>query len=775
MKKYGLITILLITVLVVIVFPKMSSGEAERDYFRSAAFDKPMRSVELQYYRIPRDRWEMMAGRMAQYNADTISTYIHWGFHEYEEGKFDFTGETLPERDLVSFIEICRDHGLLFVIKPGPFIDAETLAGGIPQWLFEKYPETIAVRNNGKPMIHGDSGMPRISYLHPTYLKLVRRYYKKLGDAVAHLQWPEGPIVAVQVDNETPGDGFTSVSNYLGHNFKADYNSYYVEEAWPRWLKDRYGSIEELNRAYGASYPSFNSVPMPKEWDGPENEKDLQVYIDLNRFAEWQYVEGLRVYTKYLQEAGFYAPTYQDLLCMPWDVAGLLGDIGGMTEAVNGWMGVNVYSEVYRLWTIFVGNIAYKYNWDEYIHNAIWRVRLSGTLSEPYPAFVPEITCSERWYFQAPVVWGADAMNIYVGWQTAEDNLLTSPPGSWGMEACVTAEGEVRDCMWNGKNTYMFMESSGGFGEGLERPRLAIGYTHEPEHAWNWEFRFNLDLPHKKVKHKKLKHLVEGTNTGDRGQLIARELVLRDVEFDVIHMDHLRPGQLEAYDQVIYPVAWMAPRPDADNVIFLEPGGDDMAALDMIDLDKYRTAWHDSDKVDVTERSYGEGAPTIVSIANRGRRPVEGTVYFDSGKGELYANMGGKTIGFVSVLDNGLKAAVIEDEKGKAEFRLGDDKMAFTGEFAALAVGPGVVMATAVDSGEVTIKSKHMSAPAKLYRLYIDGRVEEQDYSYNGGTLVFNYDAGEGPSRTDMYVALAQGLTFEEAMMGYLKMSGMDK
>jgi len=76
---------------------------------------------------------------------------------------------------------------------------------------------------------------------------------------------------------------------------------------------------------------------------------------------------------------------------------------------------------------------------------AIWRMRLIGTLSEPYPPFVPEISCSQRFYFQAPVAWGADAMNIYVGWQTPVDNPLTSPESPWGMEACVTAAGEVRD------------------------------------------------------------------------------------------------------------------------------------------------------------------------------------------------------------------------------------------------------------------------------------------------------------------------------------------
>jgi beta-galactosidase GanA len=65
------------------------------DYFTDA-LDAPLRGVELQYFRVTPAKWDMMLTRMAQYHADTVSTYVHWGFHEYKEGKFDFTGKTAP-------------------------------------------------------------------------------------------------------------------------------------------------------------------------------------------------------------------------------------------------------------------------------------------------------------------------------------------------------------------------------------------------------------------------------------------------------------------------------------------------------------------------------------------------------------------------------------------------------------------------------------------------------------------------------------------------------
>ena len=53
------------------------------------------RAAEIHYFRVPRDLWELMLLRARQFGADTISTYIPWGFHEMEEGRVDLTGETV--------------------------------------------------------------------------------------------------------------------------------------------------------------------------------------------------------------------------------------------------------------------------------------------------------------------------------------------------------------------------------------------------------------------------------------------------------------------------------------------------------------------------------------------------------------------------------------------------------------------------------------------------------------------------------------------------------
>ncbi len=747
------------------------------DYFKSPDFKKPVTSVELQYFRIPREQWDLLLTRMAQYNADTISTYVCWAWHEYEEGKFDFTGQTIPERDLVGFIELVKKHHLKLILKPGPFIDAELNAGGVPQWLMKKYPETIAIAANGEQFIHGDSRMPRASYLHPKYLELVGRYYQNFAAAVGKYQWPNGPIIALQIDNETPGDGMLMTSQYLSWNFKADYSEFNRKVAWPQFLKGLYGTTEKLDAAYGSAYKNFSEVPLPAIWTNPKDSTGFQVFIDLDKFGDYQPVESLRRMKEMMVRDGLYVATYQDLLCMPWDLAGLRADIGGMTEAVGGWIGTNNYAEIYRLWTIFAGVPFQGLNWDEYIHLGVWRVKLTGSLSEPYPAFVPEITCSgNRFYFQAPIAWGADAVNIYIGSQIPKDNHAVSPNKSWGMEACVTPTGEIRDCFWTGKLTYLFMQYSGGFLPGAKKPEIAIVYSHVPEHAWNWEYKWTFQRPHNKPKLAEIQGLVKGANTGDRTQLIARYLVEQKVDFDVIDLDHLKPGQMEQYKVALIPATIYAPGPKeklvSENGRFkLYLGLDDQDYR----LDYFkdqgvvlRKSWADDPEVDVVTRDYGEARPMILSIANRNKSDFSGSIHFNQGKDQVSASVGPASIGFVAIEGQGIRAGLIDHSAGKGRYQFKNDIIAFSGTFAAIAIKDGFAIVSAKDQGIVSIKSRFLAKPEKLVRLFIDGRTREEKFKFADAMLTFQYKPGEGKDLADLYVILEPGTSLEQAIGSYL-------
>ena len=51
-----------------------------------------------------------------------MQTIIPWNFHEEEHGIVDFQTE---ERDLAGFIKQAQDHGLLVLLRVGPYVCGE--------------------------------------------------------------------------------------------------------------------------------------------------------------------------------------------------------------------------------------------------------------------------------------------------------------------------------------------------------------------------------------------------------------------------------------------------------------------------------------------------------------------------------------------------------------------------------------------------------------------------------------------------------------------------
>ncbi len=61
---------------------------------------------------------------------NTVQVYFDWAFHSAKQGVYDFTGV----RDIERFLTIAEGVGLYVIARPGPYINAETDAGGFPGW-----------------------------------------------------------------------------------------------------------------------------------------------------------------------------------------------------------------------------------------------------------------------------------------------------------------------------------------------------------------------------------------------------------------------------------------------------------------------------------------------------------------------------------------------------------------------------------------------------------------------------------------------------------------
>ena len=107
--------------------------DGKRVFIRSGAFH---------YFRTPgeemaRDRF----GKMKAGGYNTVDIYFNWNYHSSEQGVYDFSGV----KDVRKVLQAAKDTGLFVIARPGPFINAEVNAGGLPFWLLRM--EDIIPRN----------------------------------------------------------------------------------------------------------------------------------------------------------------------------------------------------------------------------------------------------------------------------------------------------------------------------------------------------------------------------------------------------------------------------------------------------------------------------------------------------------------------------------------------------------------------------------------------------------------------------------------------------
>lgn len=261
---------------------------------------KPMylRSGELVYFRLPLEAWRDRLMKLKDCGGNAVSFYIPWNWHEPTEGEYDFRGRSHPSRDLAGFLEVAYELGLFLIVKPGPFICNEWRNGAIPQWLLDKHPEIRSLNSKGEFIRRGD--YPPVSYLHPTYLEYIGKWYDQvcavLSDVVGR------NLLLIQPDNEV------RLTYTLHDPFLSDYSVFVAgirgerEGLYHQWVRRTHGDIRALNRAHGTAYEDFAEVYPPTVQ--PDKPKDLAAFLDWRYFKEWMVLEFIDVLTRMLVERG---------------------------------------------------------------------------------------------------------------------------------------------------------------------------------------------------------------------------------------------------------------------------------------------------------------------------------------------------------------------------------------------------------------------------------------------------------------------------------------
>jgi len=141
-------------------------------------------SGEFHYWRLPSPTmWEPVLRRMKANGLNAVSIYFNWSYHSPANGVYDFTGI----RDVKQVLEAAQKAGLYVIARPGPYINAETDAGGLPAWLL-----------TSKALLRSAD---------PAYLAAVEQWFDEIVPIMADYQLHKGgPVILFQIENEL-GDG----------------------------------------------------------------------------------------------------------------------------------------------------------------------------------------------------------------------------------------------------------------------------------------------------------------------------------------------------------------------------------------------------------------------------------------------------------------------------------------------------------------------------------------------------------------------------------------
>jgi beta-galactosidase len=234
--------IALTTILVLTLQPRRSA--AQQQFFP----DADMMRIGVYYYpeAWPPEQWPRDIANIRKLNLEFVHMgEFAWAIMEPQEGHFDFDW-------LEKNVKLCADQGLKVVLC--------TPSATPPVWLTSEHPEVLMVDGDGRTMVHGSR--QQANWSSETYRQYVEKIDTELGK-----RFGNNPTVwGWQIDNE--------LSHY-GKEPSYDPDS---QAKFRAWLKNKYGTIDNLNRDWGNSfwsqmYQNFDQIRLPneKELVGPVN------------------------------------------------------------------------------------------------------------------------------------------------------------------------------------------------------------------------------------------------------------------------------------------------------------------------------------------------------------------------------------------------------------------------------------------------------------------------------------------------------------------------
>jgi beta-galactosidase len=159
----------------------------------------PFYAGAMHYWRVEPARWARCLRAMHDLGLTIVETYVPWRVHAPAAGQLG--GQR--ERDLARFLETARAEGLAVVLRPGPHVNAELTSFGMPDHVLAD-PACQARGASGAPvwMPSPPRAWPIPSYASAAFRDRVHAWFAAVAEVVRPHLAPDGPVVAIGVDNE---------------------------------------------------------------------------------------------------------------------------------------------------------------------------------------------------------------------------------------------------------------------------------------------------------------------------------------------------------------------------------------------------------------------------------------------------------------------------------------------------------------------------------------------------------------------------------------------